>query len=154
MALYLRLTVILLFSSMVLPPTAGFAAKCKNKLYIISLKDSYLKNKYKVRSFFLYPSNYIYGVPKMPKGWLYDFPDEHGTETLLIGTADTDKEAVDIGYFKDFLTIVVRTDADHNKKPYFSMTLFCNKPNGTATILDLQNKDFKIKRIHKCLKRY
>ncbi|MCG6551878.1 MAG: hypothetical protein L7F77_06085 [Candidatus Magnetominusculus sp. LBB02] len=154
MSLCLRLVVLLLVSSVVLSPEAGFAAKCENKFYVISLKDSYLQNKYKVRAFFVFPSNYIYGIPTIPKGWSYDFPDEHGTESLIIGTAVTDKEAVDIEFFKDFFTIIVRTKYDLNKKPDFSMTLICNKPDGTPKILDLQNKDFKIKKIPKCLKPY
>ncbi|MBF0456412.1 MAG: hypothetical protein HQK99_00770 [Nitrospirae bacterium] len=135
-------------------PEAGFAAKCEDKFYIISLKDSYLNKKYKVRAFFGYPGNYTYGIPRMPKGWFYDFPDEHGTDSLIIGKADSDKEAIDIEFFKEFLTIIIKTKYDLNKKPDFSMTLICNKPDGTPKILDLQTKDFKIKRIHKCLKWY
>lgn len=154
MSLSLRLVVLLFVSMVVFSPDAVLAAKCKDKFYVISLNDSYLKKKYKVRAFFVYPGNYIYGIPKMPKGWLYDFPDEHGMESLIIGKAVTDKEAIDIGFFKDFLTIIVRTKYDLNKKPDFSMTLICNKPDGTPKILDLQNKDFKIKRIHKCFKGY
>lgn len=149
----MRLIVLFVVSSMVNVPESGYAAKCKNQLYIISLKDLYLKKKYKVRAFVLYQSNYIYGIPKMPNGWLYDFPDEHGMDSLLVGTAYADKEAVDIEYYKDFLTYII-TEFEPKIKPDFSMTLFCNKPDGNAIILELETKDFKIKRIRKCLKRY
>ncbi|MEO5361916.1 MAG: hypothetical protein H7843_15985 [Nitrospirota bacterium] len=145
----------LIVTSVVFSPEAGFSAKCKNNFYIISLKNSYLKKKYKVRAFFLNPGIrfYIYGINKMPKGWLYDFPDEHGFDSL-IGTADTDKDAVDIGYFKDFFTFILLTDNHLGLKPDLSMTLYCNKSDGTAKILELKTKDFKIKRIYKCLKWY
>ncbi|MEO5359749.1 MAG: hypothetical protein H7843_04805 [Nitrospirota bacterium] len=131
------------------------SAKCKDKLYVISLKDSYLKKKYKVRAFYLNPglNFYIYGIPKMPNGWVYDFPDEHGFDKL-IGTADTDKEAVDIGYFKDFFTFILLKDDHQKSKPGLRMTFFCNKPDGTAKLIELGTKDFNIKIINKCPKWY
>ncbi|MBF0458537.1 MAG: hypothetical protein HQK99_11670 [Nitrospirae bacterium] len=155
MLLCLRLAVVLVVSAVVFSPDAVLAAKCKDKYYVISLNDSYLKKKYTVRAFFFYPGldSYIYGIPKMPKGWLYDFPDEHGYD-ILTSMADTDKSSVDIGYFKDFFIYNIGKDYNPGLKPDFSMILFCNKPDGTAKILELETKDFKIKRIHKCLKRY
>ncbi|MCG6553458.1 MAG: hypothetical protein L7F77_14140 [Candidatus Magnetominusculus sp. LBB02] len=153
MTLCLRLAVFIVASTVEFSPATVLAAKCKNQFYTISLKDSYLNKKYKVRAFFLYQDNYIYGIPKMPKGWFYDFPDEHGMESFIIGTAVTDKEAVDIGYFKDFLTYVI-TEFEPERKPDFSMILICNKPDGQAEIIKLRTKDFKIKIIHKCLRMY
>ncbi|MEO5361951.1 MAG: hypothetical protein H7843_16175 [Nitrospirota bacterium] len=149
----MRLVVLLVFSTVVFPIEARSSEKCKNQFYTISLKDKYIKKKYKVRAFFLSQNNYIYGIPKMPNGWLYDFPDEHGMDSLLIGTARTDKDAIDIGFFKDFLTYVI-TEYEPAIKPGFSMTLTCNKPDGTPELLVLGTKDFKIKIIHKCLKLY
>lgn len=156
MSLYLRFAVLLVVLPVMFSPEDGFAGKCKHKFYIVSLNDSYLNKKYKVRAFLFHPGldTYIYGIPKMPKGWLYDLPDEHGYDTL-IGTADTDKEAIDIGYFKDFFTFILLPDRYHTDlKPAFSITLYCSKPDGTPKILDLHPNDFKIKRIHKCPKWY
>jgi hypothetical protein len=129
--------VLIVVSSVLFSPEAGFAAKCKNKFYIISLKDSYAKKKYKVRAFFLYP-NPVYSIPKMPKGWRYAFNDK--LSNRLIAAAETDKEAVDIGYFKNFVTLII-TEYDIREKVDFSMVLICNKPDGTPLILVLETKD-------------
>jgi hypothetical protein len=115
------------------------------------LKDSYANKKYKVRAFTLYPGNAVYGIPKIPIGWLYGFYDEHGER--LTATAETDNEAVDIGYFKEFLVFIILKD-ERDERPYLRMTLVCNKPDGTAKIIQLKTNDFKIKNIHKCMKKY
>lgn len=151
MSLCLRLAVLLVVSSVILTPEAGIAAKCANKFYLISLKDSYLKKKYKVRAFFLYPRTEVYNIPKIPKGWIYGFKDE--LSTRLIAAAQTDKDALDIGYFKNFITLVRAAHGECNGKN-FSMVLICNKPDGTPMILVLETNDFKIRRIHKCLNMY
>lgn len=148
MSLCLRLVVLLIASSVVFSPGAGLAAKCKNQFYIVSLKDSYLKKKYKVRSFFLPAGSDVYGITKMPNSWIYTFPDKSGYR--LIGLAETDDDALDIGYFRDFLSVIETKD----EKPSLGMTMICNKPDGTAMILKLKTKDFKIKKINKCFKRY
>ncbi|MEO5361616.1 MAG: hypothetical protein H7843_14425 [Nitrospirota bacterium] len=144
----MRLTVLLVVSTVLLSPKAGFAAKCKDQFYIISLKDAYLKKKYKVRAFFFIGTD-VYGVTKMPKDWLYSFPDKQGYR--LIGLAETDKEVLDIGYFQDFLSVIM-TKSD--EKPYFSMMLIGNKPDGTVELLKLETRDFTMKKINKCFKRY
>ncbi|KWT91014.1 hypothetical protein [Candidatus Magnetominusculus xianensis] len=148
MSLSLRLMVLFIVTSAVFSPESGFAAKCKDQFYIISLKDQYLEKKYKVRAFFLYQGYDVYSITKMPNGWIYTFPDKQGDR--LIGLAETDHEAVDIRYFKDFLSIIIIKD----DKPYLTMTLICNKPNGTVELLKLETNDFVIKQINKCFKRY
>ncbi|MBF0459350.1 MAG: hypothetical protein HQK99_15780 [Nitrospirae bacterium] len=127
------------------------AEKCENKFYSISLKDSYLKKKYKVRLFFLDSDREFYSVPKIPKRWHYGFND--GLSTGLIAAAYTGKEAVDIEYFKDFLTFAV-TEYRPEKEIYFKMKLICHKPDGTPEIIVLKTEDFVLKEIHKCLKEY
>jgi hypothetical protein len=141
----------------VFSPQAGLAENCKNNFYIISLKDSYAMKKYKVRAFFVDPglSAYFYGIPKIPKGWHYSFNDERSIG--LVAAAETDREAVDIEYFKDFLTIYKRNEKtiyDPYEQPNVSMELICNEPDGTAKVLELKTKDFEIKRIHKGLKEF
>ncbi|MCG6551222.1 MAG: hypothetical protein L7F77_02750, partial [Candidatus Magnetominusculus sp. LBB02] len=71
----------------------------------------------------------------------------------FVAAAYTDKDAVDIGFFKDFLSFILAPDSIE-KELFFSMTLICLKQDGTTKILLLDAKDFKIKEIHKRLKTY
>ncbi|MCG6552455.1 MAG: hypothetical protein L7F77_09015 [Candidatus Magnetominusculus sp. LBB02] len=147
----MRLIVLLVVSSVVFSSAAGFAEKCENKFYTISLKDSFLKKKYKVRAFFLESDRLIYSMPKIPIGWHYAFNGERAIE--LIAAAYTDKDAVDIGFFKDFLTFAV-TEGRPEKEIYFEMSLTYYKPNRTPEIKVLHKDNFIIKEIRKCLKEY
>ncbi|KWT91017.1 hypothetical protein [Candidatus Magnetominusculus xianensis] len=153
MSLCLRLVVLLVVSSVMLSPQAGLAEQYKDKFYIISLKDSYSQKKYKVRAFYLDPGLNIdiYSIPKMPINWRYDYNYEHSS--TLIAAAYTDREAVDIGYFKEFLTLILMPDHP-DEELYFSMTLICYKPDGTPKVLVLNAEDFFIREIHKSLKKY
>ncbi|MBF0457440.1 MAG: hypothetical protein HQK99_06055 [Nitrospirae bacterium] len=117
------------------------------------MKDSYADNNYKVRAFFLDPglNSDIYSIPKMPKDWHYGF---NGDRIVgLIAAAYTDRAAVDIGYFKEFLAFILQPDHPEDELS-FSMTLICYKPDGTPEILFLDTKDFIIKEIHTGLKKY
>ncbi|MEO5359746.1 MAG: hypothetical protein H7843_04790 [Nitrospirota bacterium] len=155
MLVLMRILVIFIVSSIVFTPSAVFTEELKSKFYIVSLKDTYANKKYKVRAFFLdHDSNIdIYSIPKMPDGWHYHFNDDRSTE--FIAAAYTDKESVDIGFFKDFISFILRSwsnEQDHEL--YFSMTLIYYKPDGTPEIKILQTQDFIIKEIHKGLKAY
>ncbi|WP_420264686.1 hypothetical protein [Candidatus Magnetominusculus dajiuhuensis] len=151
MSLYSRLVVLLVVSSVVLSPVAGFEEELKSKFYTMSLKESYLKKKCKVRAFFLDSDREFYSVPKIPKGWHYTFNGERSVG--LIAAAYTDKEAVNIEYFKDFLIFVI-SEGRPEKEIYFEMTLIYYKPDGSPEIIVLQTDDFIIKEIHKDLKEY
>jgi hypothetical protein len=93
----------------------------------------------------------VYSIHRIPIGWLYGFYDKH--YDILNAAAETDNEAVDIGYFKNFL-VFIKTNYSFDEQLYLRMTLICNKPNGNAKVIQLETEDFKIKRIHKCLKKY
>ncbi|MEO5360174.1 MAG: hypothetical protein H7843_06955 [Nitrospirota bacterium] len=151
MLLYLRLVLLLVASSVVFSPITGFAAEYKNKFYIVSLKGYYTQKKYKVRAFFLESGSNvdIYSVPKMPRGWHYGF--NHGRSTGLFAAAYTDKEAVDIESFKNFLTFII---VEPKQELSLIVKLICHKPDGTSEILFLDTEDFIIKEIHSGLKRY
>ncbi len=153
MSLCLRLVVMLVVSSVVLSPVAGFEEELQYKFYIVSLKDSYAKKKYKVRAFFLDTSfnSAVYGIPKMPDGWHYHLNDERTYE--FVAAAYTDNDAVDISFFKDFLSFIL-DPYSVEEGLFFSMTMICLKQDGTTKILLLDAKDFKIKEIHKHLKLY
>lgn len=149
MSLYVRLAVLLIISLAVFSPKAGLAGKCKKKFYTVSLKDSYLKKNYKVRAFFFDAGYGIYGIPKIPGGWRYDFDDV--SLCGIIATSYSDKDAVDIKYFKDFFTFII-TPYMRGEKRYVTMKLIYIKPNGISELKVLGTKDFVIKEIHKCLK--
>ncbi|MEO5359743.1 MAG: hypothetical protein H7843_04775 [Nitrospirota bacterium] len=134
----------LVVSLVVFSPEYVLAKKCKKKFYTISLKDSYLKKKYKVRAFFFGGGSNI--ISKIPSGWHYSVDEESIDD--LIAAAYTDKDAVGIDYFKDFLTFVLIP----GEKLYITMKLIYLKPNGTSEIMVLHAKDFVIKDTHKCLK--
>ncbi|MBF0403455.1 hypothetical protein [Candidatus Magnetominusculus xianensis] len=143
----MRLVLLLVVSSALLSPVAGFAEKCYYKLYSVSFKKSYLKKKYKVRAFFLDDARDVVRIPKIPRGWSYVFYEQlsHG----LIATASSDRNAVGIDYFKDFLIIVFAPETP-NEKLRLNMKLVYNKSNGTSEINILETKDFDFKDIHKC----
>lgn len=151
MSLCFRLVLILIILSLVLLPTYIHAERCNDKFYTISLSDSYLNKKYKVRAFFLDSDREFYRVPKIPKGWYYGFND--GLSTGLIAAASTDKEAVDIEYFKDFLIFAI-SEGRPEKELYFRMKLIYHKPDGTTEIVVLHTNDFNKKKINECLKDY
>lgn len=144
----LRLVLLLVVSSALLSPVAGFAEKCDYKLYSVSFKESYLKKKYKVRAFFLYDAGGVVRIPKIPRGWSYGFHEQ--LSDGLIATASSDWNTVGIGYFKDFL-IFAFAPKTPNEKLQLDMKLVYNKPNGTSEIMVLDTKDFDFKEIHKCL---
>ncbi|MEO5359808.1 MAG: hypothetical protein H7843_05100 [Nitrospirota bacterium] len=148
MSTRLRLVLLLVVSSLMLSPVAGFAEKCDYKLYSVSFKKSYLKKKYKVRAFFLDDACGVVRIPKIPRGWSYVFHEQlsHG----LIATASSDRNAVGIDYFKDFLIIFFAPETP-NEKLQLDMKLVYNKPNGTSEIKVLDTRDFDFKEIHKCL---
>ncbi|MBF0458085.1 MAG: hypothetical protein HQK99_09340 [Nitrospirae bacterium] len=149
MSLYVRLAVLLIISLAVFSPKDGLAGKCKNKFYTVSLKDSYLKKNYKVRAFFFDTGYGIYGIPKIPGGWRYDFNED--SSFAVIATSYSDKDAIDIKYFKDFFTFII-TPYIRGEKKYVAMKLIYIKPNGISELKVLDTKDFVIKEIHKCLK--
>ncbi|MBF0457443.1 MAG: hypothetical protein HQK99_06070 [Nitrospirae bacterium] len=148
MSLCLRLVVLLVVSLAIFSPEAVIAEQCDYKLYSISLKDTLLKNKYKVRAFFLGNAD-VTRIPKIPRGWRYGFHDQ--LSYGLIASACSDKYAVSIDYFKDFLTIVYAPEHP-DEKLYLNTKLIYIKPNGTSEIMVLHTKDFVLKEIHKCLK--
>lgn len=148
MSLYVRLAVLLIISLAVFSPKTVHAGKCKNKFYTISLKNSYLKKNYKVRAFFFDTGYAIYGIPKIPDGWRYDFNEN---TLYVMATSYSDKDAVDIKYFKDFFTLIITPYIRGNKR-YVTMKLIYIKPNGISELRVLGTKDFVIKKIHKCLK--